>query len=125
LAPRAHRSRAPVDRVHELVDELELLERRPPRIPLLPLRSRSQPDGERLREVLVRMALCIPRFEMLYEALAVRPRLVRRRILLRRPAEELDPPSSPPQTIRVLDRVARLVAQDLHAPLGRATLDLQ
>ena len=110
--------------VHQLVDVLELPERGPAGVAPPPARVGRQPDGERLGEVLVRVALGVVRLEMEHVALAVRLRGVVLRVRLRRLAEELLAPAAAPQAVGVLDRVAGLVAQDAHAPFRRAALDL-
>ena len=106
------------------VDVLELPERRPAGVAPAPARVGRQPHGERLGEVLVRVALGVVLLQVEHEALAVRLRRVVLRVRLRRLAEELLAPAAPPQAIRVLDGVAGLVAQDAHAPGRRAAFDL-
>ena len=71
------------------------------------------------------MALRVPAVEVQHEALAVRLRRVVLRILHVGRAEDLLAPPPLPQLVGVVDRVARLVAQDLQAPLGRAPFDLE
>ena len=90
-----------------------------------PVRLRVQPDREGLGEVLVGMALRVPAVEMQHEALAVRLRRVELRIGLVGRAEDLLPPAPLPQLVGVVDRVAGLVPEDLHAPLRRAPFDLE
>ena len=71
------------------------------------------------------MALRVPAVEMQDEALAVRLRRVVVGILHVGRAEHLL--TAPPlaQLVGVVDGVPGLVAQDLHAPLGRAAFDLE
>ena len=52
---------AAAQRLHQRVHVLQLLQRRPPGVALLPVRVRRQPDREGLGEVLVGMALRVPR----------------------------------------------------------------
>ena len=117
--------RAAGDLAHQLVHVLELPERRPVGVALPPVRVGRQPDREGLGEVLVGMALRVPGVEVEDEAPAVRPRRVVLRIGLEVAAEELLAPPPPAQAVRVVDRVAGLVAQDAHAPLRGAALDLE
>ena len=108
-----------------VVHVLQLLERRPVGVARPPVGVRVQPDRERLGEVLVGMALRVPAVEMQHEALAVRLRRVVVGILHVGRAEHLLPPPPLPQLVGVVDGVPGLVAQDLHAPLGRAAFDLE
>ena len=71
------------------------------------------------------MALRVPGVEVQHEALAVRPRRVELGIRLRRAAEDLAPLPAQPQPEGVVDGVARLVAQDAHAPLVFAAFDFE
>ena len=66
----------PASSRHQRVHVLELLERRPVGVARAPVGLRVQPDGERLGEVLVGMALRVPAVEVQDEALAVRLRRV-------------------------------------------------
>jgi hypothetical protein len=120
-----HQRRPVADRSHQRVHVLELLQRRPSGVPLLPLAGGRQPHGERFREVFVGMALRVPRVEVQHVALAVRLRRVELRIRLRRQAEHRAPLAAQPQAVRVVDRVSGLVAQNPHAPLVLAALDLE
>src|SRR5688500_7477472 len=45
---------------HHIVDILELCKRRPPSVGLSPIEIGSEPYRKRLREIFVRMLLCIP-----------------------------------------------------------------
>jgi hypothetical protein len=96
-----------------------------PGVSLLPLAVRCQPDGERLGEVLVGMALRVPRIQVEHEALAVGFGRVRFRIRLLRGSKDLSPLSSQSKTKRVVDRVSRLVAEDAHRPLVLPALHLE
>ena len=85
------------ERPHQRVHVFELLPRLPARVALPPLAVRRQPHGKRLGEILVRMALRVPRVEMQDEALAVRLRRVELRVGLRWRAEHLPPLPPQPQ----------------------------
>ena len=117
--------RRSADLPHQLVDVLELPEDGPPRVPLPPVRVGREPHRERLGEVLVRMALRVPLLQVYDEAPAVRPRHVVVAVALRRLAEEPLAAAAQAEPVGVLDGVPRLVAQEPHAPLGRAALDLE
>ena len=109
---------------HQLVDVLELAQRRPAGVAVAPVRARRQPDRERLGEILVGMALRVPQPQMLDVVLAGRIGPVVARIALRRAAEQLLPAAAPMQLIGQLHDVSRLVAQDAHAVLLGAAFDI-
>ncbi len=110
---------------HHLVDVFELLDRRPVVVPLAPLRFRLEPHREGFGKVFVGMALRVPRVEMEDEALAVRLGRVVLGIRRRRRAEQLEPLAPPLELIGVVDGVAGLVAENLHAPLVLAAFDFE
>src|SRR5665213_1107280 len=60
---------------------------------------------------------------MVYIAAAAGPRAIALRIRLRRGSKDLAPAFSAPQTIGVVERVARFMAQDAHHPARIAALD--
>ena len=90
-----------------------------------PFARRRQPHRERLGEVLVGMALRVPRVEVKHVALAVRLRGVELRIGLGRRSKDVTPLAAAPQTVGVVDGMAGFVAQDAHAPLVLAALHLE
>ena len=96
-----------------------------PGVALLPLAARRQPDRERLREILVGMALRVPRIEVQDEALAIGLRRVELRVRLGGRAEHRAALPAQAQAEGVVDGVAGLVAQDAHGPLVLAALDLE
>ena len=98
---------------------------RPAGVARRPVGARVEPDGERLREIFVGMALRVPVIEMLDEALAVRLRRVVLGIRRRRAAEQPAPRRPPAQVVRVVDRVAGFVAQDLQARRSIAAFDFE
>ena len=110
---------------HQRVHVLQLLQRRPVRVAAPPVGIRVEPHRERLREVLVRVALRVPAVEVQDEALAVGLRRVVVGILHVRRAEELLAPPPLTQLVGVVDGVSRLVPQDLQAPRVGAPLDLE
>ena len=65
-SPRQHRLLVGEFR-HQLVHVLQLLKRRPAHVALAPIRTRREPDRERLGEIFVRVALRVPEPEMLNE----------------------------------------------------------
>src|SRR6185369_6325131 len=94
---------------HELVDVLELLRRRPAGVAAPPAGARREPDGERLREVLVGMGLRVRGLEVDDVAPAVGLRRVVLRIALRRAPEARAPVAPAPQAEGVVDGMSRLV----------------
>src|SRR6185369_16675743 len=74
---------------HQLVDILELLQRRPAVITTSPLRARRQPNGKRLGEVFRGMRLRVPGRQVQDILATLRFRLVEVGIRLRERAEEL------------------------------------
>jgi hypothetical protein len=124
-AARPHDHRFSRQFAHQPVHVFELLERRPVGVPRAPVGVRGQPDGERFREVFVRMALCVPAVQVKDEALAIRLRRVIVGILHVRRPEELLPSSPLAEFVGVVNRVPRLVPEDLEAPVFRSPLDLE
>ena len=110
---------------HQRVKVFELGERRPSGVAAAPVRFRREPDGERLGEVLVGMALRVPRVDVLHEALAVRLRIVELRIRLRRAAKQRTPLPPQAQLVDVVDHVPGFVPENAHAPLVIAAFDLE
>ena len=110
---------------HQRVQVLQLLQRRPVPVAAPPVGIRVEPDRERFREILVRMALRVPAVEVQDEALAVGLRRVVVGILHVRRAEDLLAPPPLTQLVRVVDGMSGLVPQDLQAPRVRAPLDLE
>ena len=124
LLPAGEQRRLPGDFRHQLVDVFELLERRPSVVARPPVRAGPQPHGERLGEILVRMALRVPQPQMLDEISAGRIRPVIARIALRGSAEQLLPLATALQLIGVLHHVAGFVAKNAHAFGPGAALDV-
>ena len=72
LPPRADKRRFLGDFVHQLVDVVQLFQRRPTFVLRSPARAGTQPDGKRLGEIFRRMALRVPGVQMQHVPLAVR-----------------------------------------------------
>src|SRR6188472_598880 len=70
LQPSRERRPLRGDLRHELVDILQLLQRRPGGVALAPVRARREPYGEGFREILVGMALRVPQPQMPHVAAA-------------------------------------------------------
>src|SRR6185503_4944078 len=94
------------ERPHQRIDVFELRKRLPSGVAMPPLAVRRQPDGERLGEVFVRVALRVPRVQMQHEALAVRLRRVELWIRFRGRAEDLASLASSTEAVGVVDDVA-------------------
>ena len=109
---------------HQLVDVLQLLQRRPAFVALAPVRTRRQPDRKGLGEILVRMALRVPEPKMLDEIPTRRIRPIIARIAGRRAAEQLLPAAAAVQLVGVLHHVPGLVPEDAHAFRARAAFDV-
>src|SRR5262245_42919444 len=71
------------------------------------------------------MALRVPAIEVKHEAFAVRLGGVVHRILHVRRAEQLLPAATLTKFVRIVDRVTRLVPEDLHAPGFVSSLDFE
>lgn len=110
---------------HELIDIGQLLERRPARIPLLPLRFRRQPNGKCFGEIFIGMALRVPRPQMHDKAFAVRFKRIVIGVRDRRFAEELLTPWTAAGREGILDGMTRFVPKDAHAPVRIAALDFE
>ena len=76
LGSAVHQTRLARNFAHELVHELQLLERRPAGITLPPAAAGREPHRKSLGEVFKRMGLRVPHVQVQHVALAVRPRLV-------------------------------------------------
>src|ERR1043166_924189 len=113
------------DLFHQLVDVLELLQRRPTAITASPLRSRRQPHGESFREVFRRMCLRIPRRQMQNILSTLWSRFVEVWIRLRKRAEQFAVLPFEVQTKSSIERVSGLVTEDAHALRIRAAFDFQ
>src|SRR5262245_39381621 len=113
------------DFVHQLVDIFKLFERRPAGIPCPPVRPRPQPHRKGLGEILVRMALRIPKPKMLDVTPAGRIGPIVERIALRGQAEQLLPASAAVQLVGLLHRVAGLMTENGHALGPGAALDVE
>ena len=125
LAARDHEGRLAGQVLHQVVHVLQLAESGPARVARPPFALQAEPDRERLGEILVRVALRVPRVEVEHEALAVRPGRVVLGVGIGRAAEQLLSAPAPPQAIGVLDGVTGLVAQDPEAPLPGPALYLE
>ena len=113
-------------RPHQLVHVFKLFERLPAGITLTPIKVRRQPDGERLGEIFIRMALRIPVVEMHHVTAAERPRTIKFRCLIsRRLSESLLPFFLFRQLIGVAVSVRRFVPDQSHEPLWRSALDFE
>src|SRR6516164_6528418 len=93
--PRSEQWPFASDFVHQLVDIFKLFERRPAGIPCPPVRTRPQPHRKGLGEILVRMALRIPKAKMLDITPAGRIGPIVERVAIRGQAEQLLPASCP------------------------------
>ncbi len=84
---------------------------------------RPQPHGERLGEVLRRVALRVPVLEMQHVVPAARPSRVVPGVQRRRGAEDLSPVVAAAQPERSVDRVTELVPQEAQSPPPIAAFD--
>jgi hypothetical protein len=109
----------------ELVDVLELMERRRLLVLASPIRARREPDGKRLGEVFDRVRLRIPTIQVFDEALARRIRAIEVGVGLGCAAKRALPELAPLQVVGVLQRVSRLVTEQAHALHTRAALHLE
>src|SRR5690606_36378235 len=66
----AHRRLAPAHARHQLIDERELVKRRPSGVAAAPVRFRLEPHRESLGEILCRMRLRVPLAKVVYVAAA-------------------------------------------------------
>ena len=105
------------DALHQLVDEYQFFERLPAGIFGPPIQTRSQPNGERLDEILVRVVLRVVVIEMAHEAFAVRTEAIRVRIGFRRMSEHALPTALAIQIVGISERMPGFVAQKFHAPI--------
>ncbi len=112
------------DLVHQCIDVLEFLQCRPAGIVAAPARLRLQPDGERLGEVLRRMALRIPVPEVQYVAPAAGTRRISVGVGCRRTAEYAPPAGPAPEPVGIVDRMAGLVTHDAVTPFPVAAFHL-
>src|SRR5688572_2817741 len=109
---------------HQLVDVFQLAQRRPALVLATPAGARLQPDGERLGEVLGRMALRVPVTEVQHEVAARGPRTIDVRVRARSLAERAPPLFAPADPVGVVERVGYLVTQNARHPVRVAAFDL-
>ena len=106
------------DGAHQLVEIFQLLQRLPALVARAPVQSRSEPHRERLRKILVGMALRIPVVQMNDIGATVRTRTVKlRRLLCGSEAKRLLPFLLPIELIGVGVGVRGLVAHQAQEPL--------
>ena len=125
LDPRFVYTQVLADTGGQVVYVLELSERGPAGIASPPFAARPKPDRERLREILVRMALGVPEAQVLHEMLAGGIRPIVARIMPRGRAEQLLPTPAALQLVGMLHGMARLVTENGHALGPGAALDLE
>src|SRR5262245_62047313 len=113
------------DFVHQFVDIFKLFERRPAVVPCPPVRTRPQPHRKGLGEILVRMALRIPKPKMLDITPAGRIGPIVARVAFRGQAEQLLPASAAVQLVGLLHRMAGLMTENGHALRPSAALDVE
>src|SRR5205085_11208036 len=103
------------DLLHQPIHKLQLAQSRPALVPPPPARARGQPDRERLRKILVGVALGVPVVQVQHVLTAVRLGLVVRRVRPRGWTERLPPARLSAEPVGMIDRMIRLLTQDLHA----------
>ena len=106
----------------QLVDELELVERRPLRIGAAPRGIRLEPDRKGFGKVFAGMRLRVPLAEVLHVAAAAGTRSIGIRIRQRGRAEDFAPALAAAQAISRVDGMAGFVTQDAHGAFARCRL---
>ncbi len=109
-----------------MVDVLQFFQGAPTLVLASPIETGGQPHRERLGEVLVGMGLRVVVVEMHHVAPAVRARVVVDDVVgLGERTEQLAPPGLAVELIGVIERMAGLVPEELHAGLLCASLHFE